>query len=203
MNADEILSSEDFKKCQDFHGHICPGIAIGYRAAKAGLQWYKDNGQKNDQMVAIVETGGCSADIFQVLAGCTFGNGGLVHRDNGKQAFSLVGRKSKSGVRIVMKQGVFQPTEEKVQMIDKIINNEATKEQNEKFHDFAMKKCRAILEMPLENLFEIKPITTSVPRNKIIEAMNVCDQCNEPTLSSKLTKGEKGLLCNECLNGTP
>jgi formylmethanofuran dehydrogenase subunit E-like metal-binding protein len=38
MNADEILSSEDFKRCVDFHGHICPGLSIGYRAAKAGLE---------------------------------------------------------------------------------------------------------------------------------------------------------------------
>jgi formylmethanofuran dehydrogenase subunit E len=98
MKADEILSSEDFKKCLDFHGHICPGIAIGYRAAKAGLEWYKKNGSKADPMVAIVETGGCSADMFQVLAGCTFGNGGLVHKDNGKQVFNLVGRHSQSGV---------------------------------------------------------------------------------------------------------
>jgi len=200
MKADEILSSEDFKQCKDFHGHICPGIAIGYRAVKAGLEWYKDNGPDNDQMVAIVETGGCSADMFQVLAGCTFGNGGLIHKDNGKQVFSLVGRKSNNGVRISMKPGVFQPTEENVKMIDKIINDEATKEQNQKFHDFSMVKCRAILEMPIEDLFEIKPTTASVQRNKIIGAMKVCDKCNEPTLSSKLTKSDKRLLCNECLN---
>lgn len=200
MKADEILSSEDFKKCLDFHGHICPGLAIGYRAAKAGLEWYEKNGSKADPMVAIVETGGCSADMFQVLAGCTFGNGGLVHKDNGKQVFNLVGRHSQSGVRIAMKPGVFQPTEENVQMIDKIINDEATEEQHEKFHNFALQKCRAILEMPLEDLFEIKSINVSVPRNKIIEAMKVCDKCNEPTLISRLTEVDDRFFCNDCLN---
>ena len=34
MNAQQILNSEDFRKCEDFHGHICPGLSIGFKAAK-------------------------------------------------------------------------------------------------------------------------------------------------------------------------
>ena len=39
MTADDIFLSTDFRKCVDFHGHICPGLAMGYRAARdrAGL----------------------------------------------------------------------------------------------------------------------------------------------------------------------
>lgn len=200
MKTDEILSSGEFKKCVEFHGHICPGIAIGYRAVKAGLAWYEENASKDDPMVAIVETGGCSADMFQILAGCTFGNGSLIHRDNGKQVFNLVGRHSQSGVRLAMKAGVFQPTEDNVLMIDKVINDEATAEQQDKFHNFALQKCRLILNMRLEDLFEIKAINMPVPRNTIIEAMKVCDSCQEPTLISRLTEMDDGNYCKDCLN---
>ena len=31
MNAQEIMNSEDFKRCAAFHGHVCPGLSIGYR----------------------------------------------------------------------------------------------------------------------------------------------------------------------------
>ena len=37
MSAEAILSSELFKKCLDFHGHLCPGLSMGYQAATAGL----------------------------------------------------------------------------------------------------------------------------------------------------------------------
>ncbi|MDD1754133.1 MAG: formylmethanofuran dehydrogenase subunit E family protein, partial [Methanothrix sp.] len=31
---------EDFKKAAEFHGHICPGLAIGYRVAKYAKEHY-------------------------------------------------------------------------------------------------------------------------------------------------------------------
>jgi hypothetical protein len=39
MSAHDIINSEAFKKCEVFHGHICPGLAIGYRAATAAMAW--------------------------------------------------------------------------------------------------------------------------------------------------------------------
>ena len=34
MKDEEILSSEDLTKCIEFHGDMCPGLAIGSRAAR-------------------------------------------------------------------------------------------------------------------------------------------------------------------------
>jgi formylmethanofuran dehydrogenase subunit E len=28
-----------FQKCIDFHCHLCPGLALGYQAAQAGMKW--------------------------------------------------------------------------------------------------------------------------------------------------------------------
>ena len=66
MNAQEIMAGEDFKKCAEFHGHICPGLSIGYRAAKAGMEWLAENRADDEEIVAIVETDACSADAVQV-----------------------------------------------------------------------------------------------------------------------------------------
>ena len=97
MKAEEVMSQEDFKKCVDFHGHICPGVAIGYRAAKGALNWLKENRSEDEELVAIVETDACSADAVQVLTGCTFGKGNFIYKDHGKQVLSLISRKSGSG----------------------------------------------------------------------------------------------------------
>ena len=34
MKSEELLSNKDFAKCVEFHGHICPGLSIGFQAAK-------------------------------------------------------------------------------------------------------------------------------------------------------------------------
>ena len=38
MNAQEIMQNEDFKRCEAFHGHLCPGLSIGYKAARVAMQ---------------------------------------------------------------------------------------------------------------------------------------------------------------------
>jgi formylmethanofuran dehydrogenase subunit E len=38
MNVEQIINSDEFKKCADFHGHLCPGLCIGYKAARAGVK---------------------------------------------------------------------------------------------------------------------------------------------------------------------
>jgi len=69
-----------------FHGHWCPGLALGIRASELAL---RDFGKAGDEeIVAVVETDMCGVDAIQFLTGCTFGKGNLIHRDYGKKAIS-------------------------------------------------------------------------------------------------------------------
>jgi len=36
--AADIPGRDDFQRCAAFHGHICPGLAIGYRAARLAME---------------------------------------------------------------------------------------------------------------------------------------------------------------------
>ena len=76
------------EKASRFHGHICPGLAIGVLAAKYLL----DNGFKyspNEEVVAVVENDNCSVDAIQSLMGCTYGKGNLIHQDYGKLNYNF------------------------------------------------------------------------------------------------------------------
>ena len=78
MTIDPVL----VKQATDFHGHWCPGLAIGIRAAEWAL---KELGKAPDEeIVAVVETDMCGVDAIQSLTGCTFGKGNLIHKDYGK-----------------------------------------------------------------------------------------------------------------------
>jgi formylmethanofuran dehydrogenase subunit E len=84
-----------------FHGHSCPGLAIGYRMSKAALTFLSGSRAKDEEIVAIVENDACGVDALQCLSGCTFGKGNLIFKDYGKQVFTLYNRRSRKGVRVV------------------------------------------------------------------------------------------------------
>ena len=90
-----------YKDLIAFHGHSCPGLAIGYRMAKAGLSFLTGSRSADEEIVAIVENDACGVDALQCLSGCTFGKGNLIFKDYGKHVYTLYNRKSKRGVRIV------------------------------------------------------------------------------------------------------
>ncbi len=200
MKAEEVLSSEDFKKCADFHGHVCPGLSIGYRASKAGLDWLKENRAPDEEIVAIVETDACCADAVQVMTGCTFGKGNFIYKDHGKNVFTFLSRQSGNGVRIALKDGAFSPDDEHLRLIEKNINGTATNEEQEQFRKIHFQRSCDILEKSLESLFTINPTKIQMPKKAKIEPSEVCDRCGEPTMASKLKEVNGQYVCGDCLN---
>ena len=84
-----------------FHGHTCPGLAIGYRMSVAALDALQSIRAEDEELVAIVENDACGVDALQCLSGCTFGKGNLKFLDYGKQAYTFYSRASGSGVRVL------------------------------------------------------------------------------------------------------
>jgi formylmethanofuran dehydrogenase subunit E len=191
----------DFQKCVDFHGHVCPGLSIGFRAAQAGMDWLKENRAEDEELVAIVETDACGADAVQVLTGCTFGKGNFHCRDYGKQAFTLLGRKSGRGVRLCMRPGALEPTARHRQLMERIRGNEATREEQEEFSRLHREKSREILEIPLEGLFTVKEISQALSPKARIEPSRPCQVCGEPAMASKIHVREGKEVCRACLAG--
>jgi formylmethanofuran dehydrogenase subunit E len=90
-----------YKDIIAFHGHSCPGLAIGYRMTKAGLGFLSESRSTDEELVAIVENNACGVDALQYLSGCTFGKGNLIFKDYGKHVYTLYDRKARRGVRVV------------------------------------------------------------------------------------------------------
>jgi formylmethanofuran dehydrogenase subunit E len=189
----------DFQRCVEFHGHICPGLAIGFRAAREGMDWLKENRAEDEELVAIVETDACGADAIQVLTGCTFGKGNFLLRDYGKQAFTLFGRRSGRGVRVCLRPGALEPTPRHRQLMERIQRNEATPEEREEFGRIHREKAREILEKSLEELFTLKEISQALPPRARIEPSKTCQVCGEPAKASKIQIRDGKEICCSCL----
>jgi len=55
-----------FKKCIEFHGIIVRGLAIGFQAARALMDHWREEGT-DEELVALVETDACGADCHSGL----------------------------------------------------------------------------------------------------------------------------------------
>ena len=186
MTDNNILCEEEFKNCADFHGHICPGLAIGYRAAMAGLEQIREKRSADEELVAIVETDSCSVDAIQVLTGCTFGKGNFVFKDYGKHVFTILGRESGTGVRLSLKEGALDLDERHRELMQKIRAGDALDSEQEEFNILHRNKTLDILKKPLDEIFTIKPVHTSLPEKARIEPSIPCQGCGEPTMSSRM-----------------
>jgi len=201
MSAKEIVNSDLFQKCLDFHGHLCPGISIGYQAAMAGMDWISAQRSKDEEIVAIVETEACCADAIQVITGCTFGKGNFIYHDYGKHAFTFVNRQSGKGVRVSRKPGEnTAPNERHTELMDKIRSNAATEADHLEFRKLHEAKSMEILDKAPEALFDIKEVKIPMPDKARIEPSIPCERCTEPTMSSKLEPVGNQNICRGCLS---
>ncbi len=199
MTDGQQETREDFQRCAEFHGHVCPGLAIGYRAAKAGMAWLEEHRAEDEELVAVVETDACGVDAIQVLTGCTFGKGNLIHRDYGKQAFTLLGRRSGQGVRFSLRDGALWLEDEHRGLMAKIRDGRASKEDREEFWTRHRQKCEEILARPFDVLFSTDPVEVDLPAKAVIEESLACEACNEPTMPSKMVVASGGRrLCRGC-----
>ena len=165
---------ELMKKATIFHGHICPGIAIGVLVAKYALEHGFEH-SPDEELVAVVETDNCSVDALQALLGTTYGKGNLIHKDYGKNNYNIYSRKNKKAVRLALKKTVLNdkklPRDEKIQKL---------------------------LSMKPEDIFNIRNIEYDPPGIAQIEESVSCDICGELTMESRMMNYQGKIMCIPC-----
>ncbi|MFX1296142.1 MAG: FmdE family protein, partial [Promethearchaeota archaeon] len=91
-----------------FHGHYCPGVAVGYRVAILARKELELGRSKDEELVAIVENDSCAVDAIQYINGTTFGKGNLIFQDHGLHAYTFIERTSGKKIRIELKTDIFE-----------------------------------------------------------------------------------------------
>jgi formylmethanofuran dehydrogenase subunit E len=176
---DQASLPEDLKKAQDFHGHLCPGLLIGWRAVRAATKALGLTPSKDEELVAVVENDSCSADAFQALLSTTFGKGNLKWLDHGKQVFTVIDRNKGRAVRVS-----FIGDRKKKQRSDGSTDREAF--------------LAELLNAPQEELFTVREVEPHPPQEAEIEPSIACARCGEPTQKSKMVEVAGKLLCRPC-----
>lgn len=200
MNAENVLNTDDFKKCLEFHGHLCPGLSLGYAAARAGMDWLRTNRASDEEIVAIVETDACGADAVQVLTGCTFGKGNFIFRDYGKTAFTFFSRKSGRGVRVALKPEAATRDQRHQELMARMRDGSATDADRHEFNLLHEEKSHEILGKPIEELFNLEEVKIEEPPKAKVAPSKPCARCGEPTMATKLSDIDGKMLCRGCIS---
>ncbi len=177
---------EDLRGAVDFHGHLCPGLVIGYRATRAALARLGIQRARDEELVCLVENSSCSVDAVQYLSGCTFGKGNLFFRDYGKQVFTFARRDAAGrAVRVSLKPVGPGPAAE--------APPDPARAREDKIDQF--------LSLPEEEMFKVEEVPLELPEEARILPSILCDNCGEPVMSTRVVEAGGRKLCIPCREG--
>jgi formylmethanofuran dehydrogenase subunit E len=176
-----------------FHGHKCPAMPLGLRAALAAMETLGVERAQDKELHVISETGkghaaGCFLDGVMTATGCTYGKSNIEKRYWNKMAFTLIDVAGKRAVRVSLKSKFFAgmlkspfveqrkigvpPQDVPPEICDPLFEN--------------------VLGMPVEMFLEIGPVTDyELPRKPGVFDAAPCTVCGEMVFVDKLVEADE------------
>jgi len=189
---DEVLG-----RVVSFHGHLCPGLAMGVQAARIALREIGPSAQ-DEEVVAVVETDMCGVDGIQFLTGCTFGKGNLVHRDYGKNAYTFFRRSDGRAVRIAGRPRAWAPKPEHEELFDRLGSGEASAADAARFRELHEARAMALLALDPDDLFNITEVHEQPPHLARVFDSVPCARCAEDVMETRVRRLGGRELCQPC-----
>lgn len=191
---------KSLKDVSQFHGHMCPGLAIGYRVSEFALRKLGKRA-KDEELVAVVENDSCAVDAIQVMTGCTFGKGNLIFKDYGKQVYTFIRRPKGNAIRVSVKWEPPLETPEETLMWQRYMKGERTPEVLKTVHMRKSRKINAILNAKDRELFNFKRMKIKPPREVHIYRSIACGICGEKVMEPRARIKDGKIVCIPCLEG--
>lgn len=187
----------NFDDAVKFHGHACPGLAIGYRVANLAL---KELGvrARDEELVAIVENNSCAVDAIQFICGCTFGKGNLICKDLGKQVYTFIRRPHPEALRIAVKWEPPADDPDTEAMWQRYAEGDRSEEVRTAVQDRKASKMKSVLEADDSELFEVKRITLEMPEPARIYKSITCTACGEKVMEPRTRMVNGRVVCIPC-----
>lgn len=162
---------ELYQEAGKLHGHYCPGLAIGVRAAVEAKKAL-DPENVDGSLCCLLERSACWTDGIQSVLGATAGNGKLKLRLTGKPVFNFYNTVSGGTLRLYLR-----PSPEKMEK-DRLIEY--------------------FLSAPAEEVFDIARAYMPFPPNAPRMAEACCSLCGELVQENMLMTKNGRLVCCDC-----
>ena len=166
------MDRELWEKAVGFHGHQCPGLAIGFKACEAAREKMGIGFSPDEQIVCVTENDACGVDAIQLITGCTLGKGNLIYRGTGKMAFSFFNRSNGENLRMILRPS----------------SREMDRQERQDY----------LLNAPVDEIFDFGSPTFELPERARLLNTVICEMCGEgaPEHRMRLSDGKK--VCLDC-----
>jgi formylmethanofuran dehydrogenase subunit E len=180
-----------------FHGHACPGLALGYRVSLYALKMLGDRAS-DEELTATVENSSCAVDAVQVLTGCTFGKGNLIFRDYGKHVYTFIRRPSGEGIRVSVDWRSPEETDKDKSLWERYMKGDRSVEVLNMVHDGKAKKIEIIMSAKDDELFTVTKGGMALPEEARIYPSVRCAVCNEKVMEPRARLRDGNIVCIPC-----
>jgi formylmethanofuran dehydrogenase subunit E len=187
-----------WEKTLTFHGHSCPGLAVGFRAAQAGMAWLNERRDADEEIFAVVENDACGVDAVMVVSGCTLGKGNLLFKDLGKQGYTFGSRKNGKAVRIVVKDSIWRQAPKFADLAARVMNGQASPEEKQSFDVMREQRTQELLELPEDELLKIEELEYQFPARARIFKSVECSACGESAMEPRMRLRDGQPVCLTC-----
>ncbi len=194
MNVDKA----SWEKAVEFHGHVCPGLAVGYRVAEIALANLQEKRADDEEIVAVVENDACGIDAIMVVTGCTPGKGNLIFKDTGKQVYTFGCRGSEKAVRISVDGEILHGNPEMRKLFQKVIEGSATPEERAHCDRLREQKMDDILAMPKERFAMVREVEFNLPGKARLFSSLKCACCGEYAMEPRTRNQNGKVVCLDC-----
>ncbi len=189
------ITDTDLREVVQFHGHLCAGLALGYRVAKAALRELEADRPQDEELVAVVENDSCAVDAVQYITGATFGKGNLIFRDYGKHVYTFFNRRTGKGVRISEDYRGFDNDPRFPELRKRQENGE---DVSRELDSYKMEKTASILKADEREIMKIAPIDAPPPHLARIRGSVRCAVCGEKLMESRGRVKNGRIVCIPC-----
>ena len=166
------MNKELWEKAVAFHGHECPGLAIGVKACEAAVEKMGVSPAFDEEIICITENDACGVDAVQSLMSCTMGKGNLIYKPTGKQAFTFIKRDSGEAMRFYLKAR----------------NNGMERPEYQQY----------LLNAPIDEIFDCREVDIEIPERARLFTSVACEKCGESASEHKIRLQEGKKVCLGC-----
>ncbi len=194
----KMLANFTLKRVVDFHGHICPELAVGGKFCEFVQGLFNDGAIPTSGFSILSENATSALDAIQVLLGATVGNQRLMVMDFGKHTYTLFSRPENKGWKLTQRPLRYGDEEIFSALEEKIRKNQALLEDAVRFQQLIDARVRQILALLPEELFTIEEVDAGAQAPEATSVYLTCATCGEMVLASRSIESRKMTLCMPC-----
>jgi formylmethanofuran dehydrogenase subunit E len=192
-----MLVDLKLKQAADFHGHLCPDLAIGYRASRYALDQLAVERLWGDELRAVVENTTSAVDAVQQLTGCTLANRRLRLHDYGRHVYTFLCGKG-LGLRLALRPEAAIADADFLALEQAIEAGRATLLQTARYQTLLDRRIAALLQLVPEALFDAARVAVEWTEAPFTSALVPCDGCGELIIETHLVAAGDRLICRPC-----